>query len=566
MSVKSDFVPKPNLNFDNTFRNNLPLDPIEETYPRQVEHAAYSEAMPTKVKQPKTIIVADEVAELFNFEQNFIESDDFAQVFTGNQLIEGMEPYAMCYGGFQFGHWAGQLGDGRAINLGEVNTAKHGYQTIQLKGSGPTPYSRTADGFAVLRSSVREFLCSEAMYHLGIPTTRALSLCLTGEHVIRDIMYNGNAKPELGAVVCRVSPSFMRFGTIQLPATRRDLELLTQLVNYSISHDFPELLKAKTDTDTDTDNSVEQNVNSKIDKTVYLAWFSKICETTCDLIVHWMRVGFVHGVMNTDNLSLIGETIDFGPYGWIDNFDLDWTPNTTDSQNKRYRFGAQAEISLWNLCQLANSIIPLVGSTEELQTIVEGYNALYQQKWHEMMMKKLGLTKNLAITNTDTSQVNQTEITLCRGVESLLSEIETDMTIFYRLLASFPLKNAEMNSIHLKEHFAPCFYQLDQVNDEYLEKLTSWIQQYKDRFLAENGDDKSRALKMNKVNPKFVLRNYLSQQAIDKAEMGDFSEIHRLHAILKKPYNEQPEFEEYASKRPDWAKNKVGCSMLSCSS
>ncbi len=211
------------LNFNNTFRKELSADPIVESYPRQVQHAAYSEAMPVKVQQPKTLIVANEVAQMFNFPEEFINSDDFAQIFTGNKLIEGMQPYSMCYGGFQFGNWAGQLGDGRAINLGEVITDKHGSQTLQLKGAGPTPYSRTADGCAVLRSSVREFLCSEAMYHLGVPTTRALSLCLTGEHIIRDIMYNGNAAPELGAVVCRVSSSFMRFGSIQLPAMRRDL-------------------------------------------------------------------------------------------------------------------------------------------------------------------------------------------------------------------------------------------------------------------------------------------------------------------------------------------------------
>lgn len=544
---------KLNLNFNNTFRKKLPCDPIEETYPRQVEHAAYSQAMPINVKQPETIIVAIEVTELFKFTNEFVDSEDFAQVFTGNQLIAGMEPYAMCYGGFQFGNWAGQLGDGRAINLGEVITDEHGSQTLQLKGSGPTPYSRTADGFAVLRSSVREFLCSEAMYHLGIPTTRALSLCLTGEHVVRDIMYDGNAKPELGAVVCRVSPSFMRFGSIQLPAMRRDLELLTQLVNYSITHDFPTLF--------------EQDKEPVIDKDVYLAWFDQICETTCDLIVHWMRVGFVHGVMNTDNMSLIGETIDFDPYGWIDNFDLSWTPNTTDSQNRRYRFGAQAEVSLWNLCQLANAIIPLVGSTEELQTKVESYSAMYAQKWYEMMMDKLGLTVS---SPQSEQQTKETDITLCKNLEALLSEIETDMTIFYRLLASFELKNTDMNAPtaadKLIKHFTPCYYDVNQITDTYTEKLVLWMNQYQERFTTENYDNTTRATKMNKVNPKFVLRNYLSQQAIDKAENGDFSEIKQLHNLLKNPYDEQPQFEQYADKRPDWAKNKVGCSMLSCSS
>ncbi len=544
------------LNFNNTFRKELSADPIVESYPRQIQHAAYSEAMPVKVQQPKTVIVANEVAQMFNFPEEFINSDDFAQIFTGNKLIEGMQPYAMCYGGFQFGNWAGQLGDGRAINLGEVITDKHGSQTLQLKGAGPTPYSRTADGCAVLRSSVREFLCSEAMYHLGVPTTRALSLCLTGEHIIRDIMYNGNAAPELGAVVCRVSSSFMRFGSIQLPAMRRDLKLLTQMVNYSITHDFPHLLP-QNDKGSDTESKAEL-----ITKETYLAWFNEICDTTSDLIIHWMRVGFVHGVMNTDNMSIIGETIDFGPYGWVDNFDLGWTPNTTDSQNKRYRFGGQSVISLWNLCQLANSLVPLIGSVEELQAKVESYTKMYEQKWHKMMMSKLGLTANLADEKEETL--------LAKNLEVLLEEAETDMTIFFRLLATFDFSENDMNSTQISkiliQHFKPCYYNLEQLDDAFIEKLTLWMSKYHVRFTLETYNDSDRALKMNKVNPKYVLRNYLSQQAIDKAENGDFSEIHRLHELLKNPYDEQKKYDKYAAKRPDWAKNKVGCSMLSCSS
>jgi len=531
------------LTFNNKFRQSLPQDPIQETYSRQVEHAAYSNAQPVNVRQPRTIAVATEVADMFDFNEAFITSDDFAHVFTGNQLLDGMEPYAMCYGGFQFGHWAGQLGDGRAINLGEVETKSNGLQTLQLKGAGPTPYSRTADGFAVLRSSVREFLCSEAMYHLGIPTTRALSLCLTGEHVVRDIMYTGDAKPELGAVVCRVSRSFMRFGSFQLPAMRRDLKLLTQMVHYSITQDFPDLF---------------EDENTPLDKDIYLAWFTRICDTTCDLIIHWMRVGFVHGVMNTDNLSIIGETIDYGPYGWIDDFDLTWTPNTTDSQNRRYRFGAQGDVSLWNLCQLANAIIPLVGSTEALQAKLDSYQTMYENKWYSMMAAKLGLS-TIDVLEKDDMQ-------LFNDLETLLSKVETDMTIFYRLLASLPIKSTDIHKEKVIEHFASCYYEPAQLTENYQTLFMSWLTQYKTRFEKENDSDATRMVNMNKVNPKYVLRNYLSQQAIDKAENGDFSEIHRLHMLLKNPYDEQPDFEEYAHKRPSWAKNKVGCSMLSCSS
>jgi len=543
-------VQKSNLKFDNRFINNLPCDPINETYPRQVEHCAYSPAMPKSTHSPSLVIASDEVAERVGLSENFVQSDDFTKVFSGNDLLEGMQPYAMCYGGFQFGQWAGQLGDGRAINLGEVQTLKYGLQTLQLKGAGPTPYSRTADGLAVLRSSVREFLCSEAMYHLGIPTTRALSLCLTGDHVIRDMMYDGNAKPELGAVVCRVSNSFMRFGSFQLPAMRQDLSLLKQLVNHCIKQDFPELL---------TEDNQEKK---EIDKAVYLAWFKEVSLRTCDLSIHWMRVGFVHGVLNTDNLSIIGETIDYGPYGWVDNFDLDWTPNTTDRQNRRYRFGAQGNVCLWNLCQLANAIIPLIGSAEELQAQLDGYGEMYEHKWHVMMANKLGFTandkKDLALYQKDED--------LFKALENILSEIETDMTMFYRLLASLPLQNNTLTPANILQHFETCFYEPIQVTEQYLASLLNWLTQYQTRITQEQITDEVRVSTMNAVNPKYVLRNYLSQQAIDKAEAGDYSEIHKLYELLKQPYDEQPENEAYFCKRPDWAKSKVGCSMLSCSS
>lgn len=547
---------KSNLVFNNKFIKSLPSDPDKETYSRQVEHSAFSYAMPSKTQSPTLVAVSSEVSEMMGFTDEDTQSQAFANVFSGNDLIHGMKPYAMCYGGFQFGRWAGQLGDGRAINLGEVETVEHGSQTLQLKGAGPTPYSRTADGLAVLRSSVREFLCSEATYHLGIPTTRALSLCLTGDNVVRDVMYDGNAKPELGAVVCRVSSSFMRFGSFQLPSMRQDLTLLKQMVDYCITQDFPELLNHET-----TDNS-------PIDKSVYLAWFKEVSERTADLSIHWMRVGFVHGVLNTDNMSIIGETIDFGPYGWIDNFDLEWTPNTTDKQNKRYRFGAQGNVCLWNLCQLANAIIPLVGSSEELQHQLDGYGEKYEHKWHVMMASKLGITPK---SHSGSSNNDEQDENLFKALETLLSDIETDMTMFYRLLASFTLiqnnkTKSTLTPASVIAHFESCFYESSQLTEEYLASLVNWLTLYQDRVLHENIDDIKRQRVMNEVNPKYVLRNYLSQQAIDKAEAGDFSEIHKLHELLKNPYDEQPENESYFCKRPDWAKSKVGCSMLSCSS
>ena len=270
----------------------------------------------TKVAAPKTIAYSREVAALLDLDRAECESELFAQVFGGNQLLEGMDPYAMCYGGHQFGNWAGQLGDGRAINLGEVLNRKGEHWTLQLKGAGPTPYSRTADGLAVLRSSIREFLCSEAMFHLGVPTTRALSLVSTGEQVMRDMFYDGNPKFEPGAIVCRVAPSFVRFGNFQIFAARGDIENLKRLVDFTIVNDFPHLGAPSPE--------------------VYASWFEEVCVRTCEMIVHWMRVGFVHGVMNTDNMSILGLTIDYGPYGWLEDYDPGWTPNTTDASGKRY--------------------------------------------------------------------------------------------------------------------------------------------------------------------------------------------------------------------------------------
>ena len=534
-----------NLTFDNRFINKLPSDEQVDNYPRQVHHAAYSFVKPSQVSKPQLVAVSEYLAVSLGFTKEDIESTDFSHVFSGNVLMTGMQSYAMCYGGHQFGHWAGQLGDGRAINLGEVVTKDHGHQSIQLKGAGPTPYSRTADGLAVLRSSIREFLCSEAMFHLGIPTTRALSLCLTGEQVMRDMFYDGHAQYEQGAVVCRVSNSFMRFGSFQLPSTRGDKELLKKLVDHSILSDFSYLIEDE----------------EAINKETYLQWFSVICKSTCEMIVHWQRVGFVHGVMNTDNMSILGETIDYGPYGWIDNFDLNWTPNTTDANGKRYRFGAQAEIGQWNLFQLANAIYPLIEEAKPLEDLLNGYAIQYQDNWHKMMLKKLGLSSDSSI---DISKEEDEH--LFSELENILSTIETDMTLFYRQLAKLPMNSSAATKEQWLPIFTPCFYQLSQVDEHYITKFSNWITRFVMRFEKDVLSIQAHQALMNQNNPKYVLRNYLAQQAIELAEKGDFSEIHNLQHLLKQPYDEQKDYEKYAQKRPSWAKDKAGCGMLSCSS
>lgn len=522
------------LAFDNRFIRELPGDPETLNNRRQVIGACYSRVLPAKVAKPKMVAYSREVAEQLDLAPETCESDHFTEVFTGNRLSAGMEPYAACYGGHQFGNWAGQLGDGRAINLGEVLNRQGQRWVLQLKGAGPTPYSRTADGLAVLRSSVREFLCSEAMHHLGVPTTRALSLTLTGESVIRDMFYNGNPKAEPGAVVCRVAPSFTRFGSFQIFAARGDIPLLKKLTDYTIQTDFPHL--------------------GEPSPAVYQAWFEEVCRRTAEMIVHWQRVGFVHGVMNTDNMSILGLTIDYGPYGWLENYDPDWTPNTTDASMRRYRFGNQPQIAFWNLVQLANAIYPMIEQVEPLQQAINVYAESFEQGWQDMMAKKLGLSAFDDELSTE--------------LLAILPLVETDMTIFYRKLAELELDNKPLDDMDeaLIMPLMEAYYVPEQLTVDYKKRMGDWLRNYMRRLREEGISDQARRVRMNAVNPKYVLRNYMAQLAIDKAESGDYSMIDELLELLRRPYDEQTDKEAFAVKRPEWARQRAGCSMLSCSS
>ena len=528
------------LVFDNRFIRELPADAETINKRRQVIGACYSRVLPTPVAKPQSVAYSREAAELLDLTTDVCESDDFVQVFAGNRLAAGMEAYATCYGGHQFGNWAGQLGDGRAINLGEVVNRKGERWALQLKGAGPTPYSRTADGLAVLRSSVREFLCSEAMYHLGVPTTRALSLVLTGEPVIRDMFYNGNPKLEPGAVVCRMAPSFTRFGNFQILTARRDIALLKNLADYTIRTDFPHL--------------------GEPSPAVYVDWFTEVCRRTAEMIVHWQRVGFVHGVMNTDNMSILGLTIDYGPYGWLENYDPNWTPNTTDAGERRYRFGNQPQIAFWNLGQLANAIYPLIEQVEPLQQALNVYTETFEQGWQAMMADKLGLNA----FNPESDEE------LCSELLALLQLVETDMTIFYRRLALIdtnvetPLNASNCEAVI--NHLSKAYYVPKQITPDYKTRLCLWLNRYINRIKKDGIPDDIRVKRMNAVNPKYVLRNYMAQLAIDQAEQGDFSMVNELLELLRRPYDEQPDKEKFAEKRPDWARHRAGCSMLSCSS
>lgn len=542
MSIKNSSL-LAQLSFDNRLVRELPADPELENYRRQVIGAVYSRVKPTPVANPQLAAVAKEVAALLDLPETVFSEPEFAQVFGGNLLLPGMEPHACCYGGHQFGNWAGQLGDGRAINLGEVINQRGEHWTLQLKGAGPTPYSRTADGLAVLRSSVREFLCSEAMHHLGVPTTRALSLVTTGEQVRRDMFYDGNPQWEPGAVVCRVAPNFTRFGNFEIFSARNELELLKQFLDFTIRADFPHLLAKPTDF---------------LAKEIYLQWFREVCISTAQLIAHWMRVGFVHGVMNTDNMSILGLTIDYGPYGWLEGYDPNWTPNTTDAQGRRYRYGNQPRIALWNLAQLANAIYPLVNDVGALQEALESYRREYEQCSQRDMANKLGLTS----FNQEQDQA------LVEDLMQVLQATETDMTIFYRTLMYLSPDMLEAGDRQLIDTISDAYY--TKPTPEAETAMGHWLRTYLLRlqqdYLIAGNNHEQRHLRMQKANPKYVLRNYMAQQAIDLASQGDNSEIERLLELLRRPYDEQPEYQFYFAKRPEWARHKAGCSMLSCSS
>ena len=498
------------MQFENSFVGELPADPVLVNRPRQVHNACYTRVEPTPVAAPRLLAWSDGLGKTLGIERPSA-GDGMVEVLAGNRVLPGMQPYAARYGGHQFGHWAGQLGDGRAITLAELAAADGTRQELQLKGAGRTPYSRTADGRAVLRSSLREFMCSEAMHHLGVPTTRALSLVATGEDVVRDMFYDGHPRPEPGAVVCRVAPSFLRFGNFQILAAQGEHETLRKLADFVRARYFQ-------------NQSVED-------------MFREVCRRTGLLVADWMRLGFVHGVMNTDNLSILGLTIDYGPYGWLEGYDLEWTPNTTDAEGRRYCYGNQPHVAQWNLARLAEALLPLVPEKERLGEGLALYADTFAEAWRKGLAQKLGLAALDQPGDDD----------LVSELFALLAGKETDFTIFFRNLAT-----PTVESLH------PAYY-----GEVPLDSLGSWLRKYVARAANETG----RAERMNAANPRYVFRNYLAQQAIDAIEQGgDASMLERLMMVFKRPYDEQPEFQDLYARRPEWARHKAGCSALSCSS
>ena len=517
--------------FLDRFVRALPGDPSNHPGVRQVHGACYSRVLPTPVREPRLLAWSEDLAASLGIDFNA----DWLAALAGNRLLPGMQPYAACYGGHQFGQWAGQLGDGRAMTLGEWQAPDQRIWELQLKGAGKTPYSRHADGRAVLRSSLREYLCSEAMHALGVPTTRALSLVATGDAVVRDMMYDGNPEAEPGAIVCRVATSFVRFGNFELFASRNDTDTLRRLADHVIQTCFPELLPPSGTPEPDT----------------YAAWFETICRRTGLLMAHWMRVGFVHGVMNTDNLSILGLTIDYGPYGWLEDYDPNWTPNTTDAGGRRYAYGNQPAIAEWNLGMLARALWPLMKDAQDLEKGLTAYGESFNQSHNAMLAAKLGLA----------ALGHPGDKALISELFALLGVQEADYTLFFRALSRVDLNQPEPQRSQplLEAYYAPISAKARQV-------LTDWLDRYSARVQVDSTPADARQTRMNRANPRFVPRNYLAQQAIDAATQGDLSVLERLMRVLQRPYDEQPEHADLAAKRPEWARHKVGCSMLSCSS
>jgi uncharacterized protein YdiU (UPF0061 family) len=543
MTVQRPLRPLAAFAFDARYAAALPGDPRPDNSVRQVPCACYSRVVPTPVAAPRLLAWSDALAESLGIARPQTAADDAVQVLAGNALLPGMQPYAARYGGHQFGNWAGQLGDGRAITLGELVADDGERHELQLKGAGPTPYSRFADGRAVLRSSLREFLCSEAMHHLGVPTTRALSLVATGEGVVRDMFYDGRPRTEPGAVVCRVAPSFVRFGHFEIHAATGERELLERLCDHVIATHFPSCRHA----------SREQRIAD---------WFAEVCRRTADLLVHWMRVGFVHGVMNTDNMSVLGLTIDYGPYGWLEDYEPDWTPNTTDAQGRRYRYIAQPQVAQWNLARLAGALLELVPDTSPFEQGLAQYRQRFESGHGAMMAAKLGVP----------AATGEGDAALLEEMHDLMQASGVDFTIFFRQLASQPLgacaAEQRLALLAAASHASPPF------SDSLASRWLDWLERYvatASAALPAGDAERERALDarreaMQAVNPWIVPRNYLAQLAIDAAEQGDLSVLERLLEACREPCVERAEYADLAGRRPGWARERAGCSMLSCSS
>ncbi|MGA2550863.1 MAG: protein adenylyltransferase SelO [Burkholderiaceae bacterium] len=467
----------------------------------------YTRLVPTPLAEPYLVCASPKSAALIGLEPGILDTPAGRAIFTGNAPLPGGDAHAAVYSGHQFGVWAGQLGDGRAITLGEAQYRGHSFE-IQLKGAGKTPYSRMGDGRAVLRSSIREFLCSEAMAALCIPTTRALCVIGSDAPVIRESV-------ESAAVVTRLAPSFVRFGSFEHWYYREAPDELKALADFIIDEHYPEARSASNP---------------------YGALLEAVTLRTATLMAQWQAVGFCHGVMNTDNMSILGLTLDYGPFGFMEAFDAGYICNHSDTQG-RYAYRLQPQIAHWNLYALGQALIPLVGDIEQTRAALEGYKPAYEQAMRERMHAKLGL-----------KTTTEGDAELFERLFGLLQENHADFTLFFRRLGAIHSRDAKGD---------------EGVRDLFFNRpaLDAWVSDYRLRLAQEAQDDGARRIAMNAVNPKYVLRNYLAEVAIQRAREHDFSEVQKLLRVLENPFDEQPEHEHYAALPPDWASQlEVSCS------
>ena len=482
------------LNFDNTYA--------------RLPDAFYANQAPTPMPEPYLISFNQDAAKLIDLHPEEAQRAEFAAYFGGHYALPGSAPLAMLYAGHQFGNFVSQLGDGRAILLGEVLNQAGNHWDIQLKGGGPTPFSRSGDGRAVLRSTIREYLCSEAMHGLGIPTSRALCIVGSDIEVYRESI-------ETGATLVRLSPSHVRFGTFEVFFYRGQKEHVKTLADYVIAKHFPEL----------TDEP---------DK--YPRFLREVVLRTARLMAKWQAVGFAHGVMNTDNMSILGLTLDYGPFGFLDNYNPGYICNHSDHQG-RYAFDQQPEIGAWNVTCLAQALTPLM-SIDEAKEAISIYQSAFVTHYIDLMSAKLGLKVS-----------GKENVPLITDLLEILHKNHIDYSLFLRNLGNFKL-DATANNSPLRDMF------IDRA------AFDQWAVRYTACLTAEGSIDVERKTRMNQVNPKYILRNHLAQIAISKAtEERDFSEIDRLLNLLKHPFDEQPEMESYAAPPPEWAsKIEVSCS------
>ncbi|XP_055336014.1 protein adenylyltransferase SelO, mitochondrial-like [Paramacrobiotus metropolitanus] len=571
------------LNFDNLALQRLPIDPVSDNYVRQVNGACFSRVSPTPVKNPKVVAYSSGAMALLDLPDEECRRGDFAKYFSGNVLPPGAESAAHCYCGHQFGYFSGQLGDGAAMYLGEVVNNKGERWELQLKGAGKTPYSRSADGRKVLRSSIREFLCSEVMHNLGVPTTRSGSCVTSDSYVTRDIFYTGNNIQERCTIISRIAPTFIRFGSFEIfkgtdretgrkgPSNNRP-DLLPQLADYVIQTFYPKIWE-------ENSSDLEQ---------MYLAFFREVCLRTARLVAKWQCVGFCHGVLNTDNMSIVGVTIDYGPYGFLDRYDPDFICNSSDDGG-RYAYNKQPEICRWNCGKLAEALQPLLPLSKSAPVLKE-YDEAFEAEYWGIMRKKFGFLREIPNDRElmdgflETMYRTGADFTNCFRILSKLQSAADILALLeyllnqccsaaqYRKAFSPQMDPTQLQMLLLLQSSNPELLamlgkkadalqrEMEMIQKaEELKGLTpekkkesdrklwmEWLGKYADRVGQEDPNG-NRVQIMNSTNPRIVLRNFIAQGAIDAAEKGDYSEVRRVLRAFQDPFDESIRYSDFTA-------------------